>query len=289
MNEQQQASDLDARISQLQAGESPQSDFAAELVQLAEDIRPDSVFAADLRARLQVSTSSNEKKEKPMKVQYHSNPLVRTLAYAAAAFAALVVLTLTVPPLRVLAQEVLDSLFNRAPADTIAFETPVVVDVNPTPIAEAIFATPGTLADVQAQVDFTLKAAAYLPEGYTFYSASVDAPGLVTLSYVRGGYMLNISQSRVADAQAFEVGATAEIQTVEINGVAAEYVEGYWFAEVNHEGDQAELRGRVWDGNGNYQQMRWQQDGIVYWMHSVIGSGTDLPLDEWVAVAESLE
>ena len=289
MNEQQQANDMDALISQLQAGESPQSDsaFAAELVSLTESIHPDAAFAANLKARLR--TLSTEKKEKPMQTQYRNNQFIRLLTYAAAAAVMLVVLTLTVPPLRALAQEVLDSLFNRAPADNLVFETPIVVDLRPTPVSQAVYATPGTLAEVQAQVDFTIKSPAYLPEGYEFYSASVDGPGLVTLSYVRDGYMLNISQSRVTDAREFEVGATADVQVVEITGVSAEYVEGFWVADMESTGDQVEIQGRIWNGAGNYQQMRWQQDGIVYWTHSAIGSGTDLPLDEWIAVAESLQ
>lgn len=288
MNEQQQANEFDALISQLQAGEPPQSDsaFAAELVFMAESIQPDAAFAADLKTRFQ--SSSTEKKEKSMQIPYRSTHFMRLMAYAAAAFAALVVITLSVPPLRLLAQEVLDSLFNRAPADNIAFETPVAVDLRPTPISQAVYATPATLTEVQSQVDFPVKSPGYLPDGYEFYSASVDGPGLVTLSYIRGGYMLNISQSLVSDAPVFEVGATADIQALEINGSPAEYVEGYWIADVEQSGDQAEMQGRIWQ-DGGYQQLRWEQNGIVYWMHSVIGSGTDLPLDEWIAVAESLQ
>lgn len=225
-----------------------------------------------------------------MQTQYRSTHFIRLMAYAAAAFAALVVITLSVPPLRVLAQEVLDNLFNRTPADVMPFVTPLVITVQPTPVSQTVYSTPGvTLAEVQAQVDFTIKAPAYLPERYSFYGASIDAPGLVTLSYIRRGDILNISQSRAADAQTFEVGATADIQVVDINGVPAEYVEGFWVADMESSGDQAEVQGIIWQNKGNYQQMRWQQDGIVYWMHSAVGSGTDLPLDEWIAVAESLQ
>ncbi len=289
MNDQHKANELDKLIDQLQTGQNttPSADeaFAARFVQLVDQIQPDPTFAAHLEARLQAPIATNEE---IMRATYRRSYPLRWLAYGTAAVTLLVVIV-SVPPLGALAQGILARLFNQTAEDTVIFETPYSVNLQATPVTQAVYATPGTLAAAQNAVDFTLKVPAYVPEGYTLYDASTDAPGQVTLSYARNGFMLNITQSRIEDAPLFEVGASAQIIPVQIGDVQGEYVEGYWIADLESSGDEGVVSGKLWENTHAYQQMRWIDNSIVYWTHSAVGSGTDLPLEEWIALAESLQ
>jgi hypothetical protein len=296
MNEQELANELGALLDGRADGSSllPAEDaaFAAELQAMAEGTKTDTTFAATLETRLRAADSSfaNRQGKTNRGRTIMTNRYAQRFATAAAIIAILAAATLTIPPLRTLAEDVLNLLFSRTPSDTVPFATPVVVDMQPTPISDAQTYVPLSIEEAGAIAGYEIHVPTFVPDGYVLTSVGYDDPATrqTSLFYAKDGYGVVIAQTPAELAKPLEVGATAAIQTVQIGSAVGEYVEGAWRVNPEVNGDTMTLTERTWDADFRFQQLRWQQGDRVYWMMSVPGQRSDLNLDDWLAIARSL-
>lgn len=87
-----------------------------------------------------------------------------------------------------------------------------------------------------------------------------------------------------------EIGESASIETVVINGVTAEYVKGYW-----NYGSGESSNEKRWDNNIHYHVLKWYQEGFLYTIRTIGLIEPDyrgacmLTKEDLVAYAESLK
>jgi outer membrane lipoprotein-sorting protein len=85
-----------------------------------------------------------------------------------------------------------------------------------------------TLEEVRREVNFTILSPFYLPEGYTFDSATVfkyDTKEIVSLTYLKGSEDLMLSEKQRDDANPQpEFG---DVENVSINGVGGKMISGF--------------------------------------------------------------
>lgn len=231
--------------------------------------------------------------------------LLPTPALRAAAVVGLILILVavvwTTPSLRTAAQEILDSLFNRAGTDSIVIEYPIVETPS------------GTLAPEMAETFYSVRAAE------TATGIDIRQPGIdlgqfslsgVTINhtlqttwliYNAPGRYLSIYE-RAADLGWLDeglVGATAQITPVEFldaNGVTlhGEYVEGGWLPTTDPTpvgGDRMQEPAE-WTTQTTQRRLRWQDSDRVYEMVAFGGNGDlpdrDLSLDGLIAIAASM-
>ncbi|MFN8372600.1 MAG: hypothetical protein U0694_06950 [Anaerolineae bacterium] len=265
--------------------------FAKALHDMVEQVTPDAAFASQLEAQLR-ARAAEKRADVSSSVHVRVRPRVlhlRTLGVAAAAVLALLLLTLTVPPLRTLAQDLLNLLFNRTDSNTLVYETPVSYDIQPTAVGSSIYSPSTSVEAAESQAGFDIRVPALLPDGYVLVDVSYDVVAQQTsLFYMRSGIGLVIVQIPSASAYPLNVGASANIVRVSIGGSIGQYVEGNWIVNPRIEGTTATVSESSWDSDFPFQQLRWEQEGFVFWMMSVAGQHSDLTLDDWVQIAESL-
>jgi hypothetical protein len=150
-----------------------------------------------------------------------------------------------------------------------------------------------SLEEAQAQMTFTIKVPARLPEGYSLKGvvkppslpemegalprdgSAARLPSAATLIFENGaGQMLILSETTLAVPSSGEVPlpvGKGSVQEVSVNGQPGQYVEGAWSPQG-------------WDSNAKHQQLQWQgADGVAYMLLSQA-----LGLDELLATAESI-
>ncbi len=228
--------------------------------------------------------------------------VAKRLMTAAAVFAALTLTVLAVPPLRMFAQEIIDTLFRRAESNTTTFE----YDPAATDSPQAAFQFNGIEA-AEAAFGIDMLAPTLEIEGYQIGQVYFDADEQTyTLEYTAPpGRGLLIMGSAVSDDpnDVPLIGADAPITPVEITtprGVfAAQYVIGLWAVDAaavdirptpNAEGlieQEAE-----WIPDASLRRLRWQEAGWFYEVIAMGGSGDlpdrDLMQDDLIALAESM-
>jgi hypothetical protein len=281
MSEQENANELGRLIDGRSDGTldglpTEEAAFARQLLAVRDKTQPDDTFAAALEARLKAAPhstfihQSDQMSRGETMITHRQNRSLRALATVAAVLAIAVFATLTVPPLRTLAQEVLE---------------------RPTPVAPPPVEIPVSQQLEQAigQAGFPVRLPAYVPEGYILADAGYDpVANQVSLFYTRNGIGLVIVQIPEESALPLDVGATADILTLSIGGVTGQYVEGGWKVNPEVSGETMTLTEKAWDTDFPFQQLRWQQADMVYWMMSVAGQHSDLTLEQWVQIGESL-
>jgi hypothetical protein len=87
-----------------------------------------------------------------------------------------------------------------------------------------------------------------------------------------------------------EIGESASIETVTINGVTAEYVKGYWNYGTGESSNE-----KRWDNNIHYHVLKWYKEGFLYTFRTIgliAGNYTGscmLTKEDLVEFAESLK
>jgi hypothetical protein len=263
-----------------------------ELSALAGQIQPDVHFRAGLEARLtagQVGRSSR-----------FTKPL-RNAAAVAAIIALLLTATLTIPPLRAIAQEIIDSLFNRTDADQ---ETVVL---GPYGIFQLVPYFYITVDEAQAEVDFTILEPSWIPEGLALHDVAYSPEEqVVSLSYREPTENFTAMPITIYEAPLdngwsshsyLAIGASADITAVQIKradgAITGEYVKGFWVTPPDMRSGSIETPFAVqWNANIPICRLRWQDAGLMFEIWSqTSGWQGDCPvsLDEMVAIAESME
>lgn len=221
--------------------------------------------------------------------------------WAGATLAILVLLagvTLTTPSLRAMAAELLG--FVNATSDTLE-ETITFVDP-PAPL--------DSVAAVEAQASFDVREPTYLPSDFVFDNATYSDWKSTLLYYHRPGdapeqgINISVAQWRYdPNLEQAEVGASANIENVSINGVIGQYVRGAWYGEAPpdpapgtcNEGCVIEVPTPApgetrnsrfhWNANVSMHNVRWQEGDMVY---QLTVSGDQFTKEEVLKIAQSL-
>lgn len=203
-------------------------------------------------------------------------------AYVLAAVLLIAALTITFPQGRAWAQELL-SFFRRGESNAIPGLTatppkwveqipgvaaatltpsslqPTVVGVEFQVMCGSKSAPHCTIDEIRSMTDFPVYALAELPEGMHFAGAT-GGPQEAQLLYQapdQSGWLIVMEKPFTGEEPplSIEVGADAEIQSVQVGEAQAEYVKG------SYDGNQ---NPPVWNPDLDLQQLRWVDQGVIF-------------------------
>lgn len=159
----------------------------------------------------------------------------------------------------------------------------------PTPPGPAFETTCGsyqdphcTLKDIRGMVSFPVFALSKLPEAMRFTGAT-GGPDRVHLVYSTSnqtGTLVIWQEPLEGDGsrQAWEIGADAVIEQVQVGAVSAEYVKGSYDGTTNPP---------IWNANLDVQVLRWVNQGILIHLQ-MIGTEPHLGRDDLAALAATM-
>lgn len=146
---------------------------------------------------------------------------------------------------------------------------------------------PLELSDAEGQAGFEVWEPAALPEGMTFLGSSFEPFSKTTsLSY---GYSetdraILIQQQPVSSPEICDlcgvIGASAEVETVQIRDTSGEYVIGVWKAD--------EAGNWTWEYEPFLQRVRWQEDGMAFEI-LYMGPPEQITKNDLVVIAASMK
>ena len=146
---------------------------------------------------------------------------------------------------------------------------------------------PLELRDAEEQAGFDVWEPAALPEGMTFLGSSFEPFSKTTsLSY---GYSetdraILIQQQPVSSPEICDlcgvIGASAEVETVQIRDTSGEYVIGVWKAD--------EAGNWTWEYEPFLQRVRWQEDGMAFEI-LYMGPPEQITKNDLVVIAASMK
>jgi hypothetical protein len=154
-----------------------------------------------------------------------------------------------------------------------------------------------TIAEAEDALGFDIIEPTYMTYGSTpmniatrlpGYNSSIGAvTGDVGVSYLYRAplYYLSVGQSLLdPDNSQYEylfreIGASAEIETITIGDVEAQYVAGYW------SGGYPEPETYEWINDDIVQRMAWWQDGFLFEIYASFGG---ISKEQFIAIAESM-
>ena len=236
-----------------------------------------------------------------MKTNLPHTPVLRRASLALLAITIAFAILLATPQGRAWAQSILQ-FFTRAGSDTLPaptaqplgwadLKTPGVpaatITPQPSPTDPALSIDCGTLRtpkcsieQIRGQVSFTVKELGTIPDGLYFTGATGDPDGIY-LSYdtVDHTGFISIKES-AGTASPQQIGASAVVENVDINGLPAEYVKGSFSMK---DGDAA----AVWDGNADFQTLQWMDQGVFMEMRGT-GPVIAVDRDKFISLAKSL-
>jgi hypothetical protein len=261
------------------------------LTEIAEDIAPAEEINEwpMIEQRLEEQVLLTQKRS-ILTNRYGFRDNLRRVAYVVVAFFLIGLVFLATPYGRVWAQEVL-KFFTRSMTDTLPLQSwqltpqptlaPGVAGSDPASILEAKF----TVNEVEEQSGFKIKEPSWLPENLKLVGATYDP----VRSLVRIFYRLEETNGLVLKEEYFdrpdscalcnEVGASANVEIVQIGSVTGEYVQGVWKLTDN---------GPVWENDPYLQTLRWQLEGMAFELQ-FMGPPDRLTKEDLVKIAKSLE
>ncbi|MGD2155367.1 MAG: hypothetical protein PVG14_18570 [Anaerolineales bacterium] len=282
--------------------------LARKITEMGNQLAPDPVFTAQLERHL-VQVAKNERA--PTMGSAHLN-------WRRAAILALFTLLIAIGALMVtpaggvLAERVLQFFSQsvddtekqtvvRAPSENSegVEDQPFIVqsDGQVIPVEEEgiVITPPGDLKDT----DFPVFMPTFLPEGYSLNKAEYHPLGPMTwVEFTCGRYAgFTLTQNQItyeaylADPEyRGDIGASAEIIEVDINGTKGEYVQGNWGPTSPFSGsEEVEF---TWDPNLNFHRLIWYTDGSLFRITtSRSGPGNEacrLMMEDILTIAESL-
>jgi hypothetical protein len=139
-----------------------------------------------------------------------------------------------------------------------------------------------TTEQVRAKVKFTVKELNHIPDGLYFNGAS-DSADMITILYDspdHSGALALLEQSWPNKSQqnAWPIGPSAAVETVQVGAVTGEYVQGSY---VQHNG----VGDAVWDPNLDTQRLHWVENGVFFQME---GSITKVDKATFIELAANL-
>mgnify|MGYP001012695737 CR=1 FL=1 len=220
---------------------------------------------------------------KPLK---HTQRRVFSLAIVTCLLLALI--WLLTPQGQVWAQQILQ-YFTRSNSDVLPLQswqlTPVVNAESPTPDPASILDAHSGVQEVQQQAGFRVLQPAWLPQTLTFSGASYDPQEQITRIFYQlvetNGLAIRQEPLQLSEECQLcgEVGASAAIVSVDINGQAGEYVEGTWNLTDN---------GPVWEPTPYLKTLRWKSGDMAFEL-LYMGPPEALTQEDMVAIAKSMQ
>lgn len=230
------------------------------------------------------------------------NMFFRVLATSAATMIILLIVVLTIPPLRTLAEQIIDFF---VPADSN--ETTVELHLGGSIVTPEQY--PLSLDELINHVDFQLPLPAFMPSAYVFDGGSYDPSArVVTLRYRCSAQwsvyiiLTQVDQPDTEDLVRREVGMGAEIDEVMIGTVIGQYVRGSWLVVVDptvvEQAEAAEMgittdAEAMWENDTQWHQLVWYHEGILYTLMG--GTSTEyqslscsLDQEDFVTIANGL-
>jgi hypothetical protein len=131
--------------------------------------------------------------------------------------------------------------------------------------------------------------------GLTLSGAHFDPGSQAVFSHYQGdNFYLILSQREInTTGEIFSIGASADVESVIVQGELGEFVTGGWVIPSSDQTLQTEEPGAqvniniYWDPNLNQSTLRWQVNGMAYEIRS---SGENSPQkEELIAIAEQLQ
>jgi hypothetical protein len=201
----------------------------------------------------------------------------------------------TTPQGRVWAQETL-RFFTRAESDTLPHQiwqmtsTPsqeslVAVPTEiPTPDPSSILVADKKIEEVETLAGYSVQVPGFMVEGLPFSGASFESDRqIVRIFYGDNASGLVLREEQFNQSSDCElctiVGASAEIQTVQIGDVTGEYVVGVW---------KLTEQGSVWEPEPFLQTIRWQKDGMAFEI-LYMGQPELVQKEDLIAIAASIK
>ena len=278
-------------------------DVANRLVPASVDLWP------AIRARLETGQKHSQKGNLRMNQNLERGRRLRLASAFLSVLLVVVTLLAVTPQGRALAQEAL-RFFNRAGSDTLPVQswqqtptpipatatpepgTPTSVPATstpepgtPTPDPSSILDTNLTVKEVEQLAGFSVREPAWLPGILAFSGASFE-PGhhIARIFYIyadTNGLVLREEPIKSSDTCELcgLVGASAEVQTVQIGTASGEYVEGVW---------KLTDKGPVWEPDPYLKTLRWQADGMAYEL-VFMGPPDVVTKDDLIAIAASIK
>jgi hypothetical protein len=153
--------------------------------------------------------------------------------------------------------------------------------ITPTPEPGSYMAATQTVQEIEETLGFDVLEPGWLPE-LVYYSSGASADfemGIAYQFYGSGSNGLTIKQYPADLALDLPViGATQNVDIVNINGNTGEYIKGVW------EGTD---KGWVWSPNPYLQRLRWEQDGMIF-EFMFFGHISRMSKIDLIAIAESM-
>ena len=239
----------------------PDQKLENDLRALTETIQPDAHFMTALDARL---------RQTPLRPRF-AIPVsrARRITVAAALLLGTFLSVWTVPSLRIIAQQVLNSLFNQAASDTHIFSYDNTLPIiSSTPISK-------TFSEAQSIVQFRIYEPKGVPAAFGQPEITADATE-VNFEYTLPGRYLSISEQLNTNGW-------------QINGIAGEYVEGEWMSITTSPTPEQSRIGTevgVWRFDIPTRKLRWQ-DGQVLYEIAERGGSPDIR-DEYVSMSDMI-
>ena len=269
-----------------------------QIAALLENIQPQP--RAHLRTRVANATWANPAAElHPASASHRTAwlarvPLRRT-AFTTLAVISILIVFFAIPPFNGIAQRVAN-FFYRADQDILPITLTAQPPSNQFPL---------TLADAATQAGFAIRQPDWLPEGFQLNGAAYDADRqAILLDYHSPipGKFLRLTQSQTAENRldVSNIGATAEVQTLDIRTpsgeiVSGEYVAGAWRIPplLDHlqtgQPDMTATMQANWDPNAKIHMLRWVSDGILYEIIHADQTLDTLFAEMLVKIAESIK
>jgi hypothetical protein len=275
-----------------ESGSSLASDthLLGELTTLAGNVHTDAQFVTSLESRL----LNQQHAHTPFWQKYS-----RTLATIAATVLLFVAATLTIPPLRAIAQEIIDTLFNRTDSDQ------EIVQFGPYGILQLVPYFFMTVEEAQAEVDFDIYEPSWIPQGLALHNVAYSPEEhLVSLSYRQptenvASPVLTIYVAPIENGWSnhpyLQIGASATVVSVEVEGIDGQvtgfYVQGFWTTPLGIVSEDGTPIAMEWDSDIPVCHLRWQDTGMIYeiWSQGSMETPCPLSIDDMVAIADSME
>ena len=198
-----------------------------------------------------------------------------------------------IPSVRAVARQIINS-FVSEPSNQLEIQVTLSSPGELFYYAEAS-SFPLSLIDVRGQVDFPIKEVQKLPVGLEFVGARFEnRDDTVTLLYMAREYKLYLTQRPIGFGEdVFSIGASAQIELVNIGLYQGEFVVGGWKAITTQSAPETSIPGEqtnisaIWDDTLPQYTLRWQAEGFIYELR-IIGNSSPTQL-ELITLANELK
>lgn len=140
-----------------------------------------------------------------------------------------------------------------------------------------------SIEEIRNLINFQIFQPGTIPDGIFFVGATggSDRIWLVYQTLTEQNYLIIYEEpwSGKIEEKSWEVGASAEIETLNVDGITVEYVKG---AYVSQEGDPA-----IWDANDDIQTLRWVDQGNLFTMVK-LGTTPEMDMDSMAALITTM-